>query len=253
MKPLASFEMEEQPDPESCGPTCLHAVYRHFGDRRPLSTIIDEVGCLDEGGTLEVLLGRHALRHGYRVTIYTYNLTLFDPTWFDGSADHLRGKLRLQATAKPDPKLQFATQAYCSFLQGGGVVRMEDLTVALLRRYLKRGVPLLTGLSATYLYQCRRERPSDLEDDDVEGAPVGHFVVLCGYDPDTRRVRIADPYRSNPLSVDQPYEVPIERVLCAILLGIVTYDASLMVVEPRRRSPPPGGPPDAHAGRRSSE
>ena len=29
-----------QPDETTCGPTCLHAVYRYWGDREPLETII---------------------------------------------------------------------------------------------------------------------------------------------------------------------------------------------------------------------
>jgi hypothetical protein len=34
-------------------------------------------------------------------------------------------------------------------------------------------------LSATYLYQTKRE--FDNEYDDIRGNPVGHFVVICGY------------------------------------------------------------------------
>jgi len=29
-----------QPDETTCGPTCLHAVYRYWGDQEPLETII---------------------------------------------------------------------------------------------------------------------------------------------------------------------------------------------------------------------
>ena len=29
-----------QPDETTCGPTCLHAVYRYWGDQEPLDTII---------------------------------------------------------------------------------------------------------------------------------------------------------------------------------------------------------------------
>jgi hypothetical protein len=29
-----------QPDETTCGPTCLHAVYRYWGDTEPLDTII---------------------------------------------------------------------------------------------------------------------------------------------------------------------------------------------------------------------
>ena len=32
-----------QPDQFTCGPTCLQAVYRYFGDSAPLPTIINEI------------------------------------------------------------------------------------------------------------------------------------------------------------------------------------------------------------------
>ena len=34
---------------------------------------------LDQGGTLDVFLANHALQRGYKATILTYNLDLFDP------------------------------------------------------------------------------------------------------------------------------------------------------------------------------
>ena len=74
--------------------------------------------------------------------------------------------------------------AFCS----GGDVRMEDMTGNLLRRYLKRSIPILTGLSATYLYNERREFGERSTPDDVRGLPQGHFVVLCGYDVVERTV-----------------------------------------------------------------
>ena len=69
---------------------------------------------------------------------------------------------------------------------------------------------------------------------DVRGIPAGHFVVLCGYDRDTRSVLVADPLMPNPLASEQLYELNIDRVVNAILLGIVTYDAKLLIVQPKK-------------------
>jgi hypothetical protein len=88
-----AFEILPQPDSESCGPTCLQAVYRYFGDEMPLEQVIAECIRLEEGGTLAVLLGCHALRRGYDATIYTYNLQVFDPTWFHPERQPLSEKL----------------------------------------------------------------------------------------------------------------------------------------------------------------
>ena len=102
----------------------------------------------------------------------------------------------------------------------------------LLRRFLRRGVPVLTGLSATHLYDCAREFNDDY--DDVRGSPSGHFVVLHGYDPKTREVSVADPLHDNPRFGSQYYRVAINRLTASILLGILTYDANLLVITPKK-------------------
>jgi hypothetical protein len=222
-----------QPDDITCGPTCLHGVYRYFGDEISLKQVIDEVRPLNEGGTLAVYLANHALHRGYKASIYTYNLQIFDPTWFQDKQISIYEKLELQIALKRDSGLKECVLAYLHFLEHGGEIRFEDLTAGLIRKFLNRSVPILTGLSATYLYSCAREyvKGQTLVYDDVRGVPTGHFVVLSGYDKERRTVLIADPYRPNPVSPYQKYEVDIDRLVCAIMLGILTFDANLLIVE----------------------
>lgn len=227
------LDMLPQPDEWTCGPTCLHAVYRYFGEKMDLSTIIHRVPKLDDGGTLAVLLGCDALAHGYAARIYTYNLTVFDPSWFREGVD-LAEKLREQAESKQDKKLRLATRGYLEFLRLGGQVRMQDLSTTLIRKYLARNIPLLTGLSSTYLYQEARELNNPSQDkSDIAGYPQGHFVVLRGYDKETKLVTVADPYSKNPWSTNLDYQVSLERVVCAVLLGVLTYDANFLVIHPK--------------------
>jgi hypothetical protein len=231
--PRLGIEIQPQPDDVTCGPTCLHAVYRYYGDPVALEQVVAEVGELETGGTLAVMLACHALRRGYRVTIYTYNLHLFDPTWFATPHVDLREKLAAQALAKDDRKLRFATEAYLEFLSLGGRVKYEELSARLLRRHLRRGHPLLAGLSSTYLYGSPRESSAGgFEHDDVAGTPGGHFVVLHGYEPEERIVHVADPYHDNPLYDGLHYAVGMDRLVGAILLGVITWDANLTIVEP---------------------
>ncbi len=225
------LEILPQPDLTTCGPTCLQAVYGYFEDPLPLRQVIDEIPQLVDGGTLAVVLGKHALERGYRATILTFDLQVFDPTWFSESSVDLKEKLRAQIAAKESPKLRAATDAYLEFLELGGRIRMQDLTNELIRKQLNRSVPILTGLSATYLYQEKRELP-DSTPDDVRGYPTGHFVVLCGYDRKKRDVMIADPLHPNPMAAGQLYHVSMDRVKCSILLGVMTYDANLLIIEP---------------------
>ncbi len=235
MRRPIKLEIQAQPDDTTCGPTCLHAVYRYYEDDVSLEQVISETPQLTEGGTLAAVLSAHALRRGYQTTLYTFNLNVFDPTWFQSPEVNLIEKLEAQQRAKNWARLQAATPGYIEHLKLGGRILFEDLTGSLIRRFLNRRVPILTGLSSTYLYAAMREFGPDCHPDDVRGAPAGHFVVLCGYDKARRKVRVADPYLANPLGEEHYYDVSLERLVCAILLGVLTYDANLLIVEPRRR------------------
>jgi len=231
---LKAFEIQRQPDDTTCGPTCLHSVYRYFGDEIPLARLVDEIPMLEEGGgTLEVMLGVHALRRGYRATLHTFNLRVFDPTWFADRAS-IEDKLEAQLKARKHPKIRLACRGYLDFLALGGRIRFGDLTSSKLRAPLRRNLPILTGLSATYLYRSKRELPDTNVEDDLRGDPCGHFVVLCGYDRKHRSVLIADPLE-HPRLGKRRYTVPMARVVGAIFLGVLTYDASFLVIEPRAR------------------
>jgi len=226
------LQIEVQPDDASCGPTCLHAVYRHYGDTVPLATLMSEVAYLPSGGTLAVLLACHALERGYSACIYSYNLQVFDPTWFKLDDDEMKRRLLARAELRRDPRLSVAIHGYLRYLELGGRVVHEVLSEELLGRLLREHGPLLTGLSATYLYDCPRE--VDGRYDDVAGEPAGHFVVLHHYDESSHSVDVADPLASNPRSQLPNYTVSAKRLIASILLGIVTYDANLLLIEPPR-------------------
>ena len=224
-----------QPDDITCGPTCLHAIYRYFGDEIPLHQVVSEVPQIATGGTLAVYLAVHALRRGYSATIHSYNLQIFDPTWANARGEEIAEKLRLQASYKQaHPGLEVSTKGYLEFLELGGKLRFEVLTAGLIRRYLKRSLPVLSGLSATYLYNCAREysEGNDLIFDDIRGKSMGHFVVLAGYDKQDRSVLIADPFLPNPVGSGQYYRVNILRLVCAIMLGTLPFDGDLLIIKP---------------------
>jgi len=216
----------------------LQAVYRYFGDDIPLQQVIAEVTTLEEGGTLAVYLACHALRRGFEASIISYNLQIFDPTWAAASSAEIAEKLKLQMAYKRHiPGFEVATHAYLDFLQLGGRLQFRVLTAGLIRSYLKRLIPLLCGLSATFLYGTAREyaKGSQLVYDDIRGVSTGHFVVLAEYNPQQQKVLIADPLMPNPVCPGQHYYVNISRLMCAIMLGTLTYDGDLLIVEPGRK------------------
>jgi hypothetical protein len=235
---MLSLKILPQPDDQTCGPTSLHAVYAYFGDDISLEKVIAEVAYLEGGGTLAVMLGIHALKRGYQAKIFTYNLHVFDPSWFNDVYVDLSLKLQEQLRYKYEKKLHLATSGYLEFLSLGGEILFEDLSPLLLKRYFDKNIPILTGLSATYLYQCAREYVNQFNEvlyHDVRGHPSGHFVILAGFDEAKQFIVVADPNAENLVSGDNYYSVEVGRLINAILLGILTYDANLLIIQPSKR------------------
>ena len=233
---MLQVKIKDQPDDTTCGPTSLHAVYKYYGDEIGLKEVIKQVIHLDEGGTLAVHLACHALDRGYDAKLYTYNLNVFDPTWFTKDVNII-AKLKEQYNYKKDKKLKIVSKAYIDFLEKGGKLRYDELTPSLLKKHFEKGIPVLTGLSATYLYQSKRELAKEndkLVYDDIKGYPTGHFVVLCGYDEEKKHIVIADPYTNHPFKSNY-YSVKVNRLINSILLGIVTYDSIFLIIEPKNK------------------
>ncbi len=227
------FDIKAQPDEVTCGPTCLHALYNYYGDSITLRQVIREVKQVKHGGTLAVMMGSHALKRGYKATIYTYNLNVMDPTWTKlpkaRIIDNLHKQMRYKRKRR---KLLVASKAYITFLRSGGKIMNAELDEHLIKGYLKKSMPVIAGLSATYLYGTEREIPDTNKYDSIRGEPVGHFAIINGYESDSGRVFLADPMNPNPLK-SQHYSVTFDRLLNSIMLGIVTYDANLLIIEPK--------------------
>ena len=229
-----------QPDDVTCGPTCLRKVYSFYGLDASHDDVIASLERNEDGGTLAVFLGISALKRGFRARIYSYDLRIFDPTWFALPPGRLVEKIRARFPYLRDRKRLGAAQAYIRFLEMGGELRFDELTPALLKSIIDREHPILAGLSATYLYRYTRERWDSITrkaiDDDVRGEPTSHFVVISGYEQWGRRLVVRDPFEHVPNSDDGRLVVDAERLTNAILLGDVTYDAVLLEVWPPREA-----------------
>ncbi|MGQ0561050.1 MAG: peptidase-C39 like family protein [Gemmatimonadota bacterium] len=227
-----------QPDEVTCGPTCLRKVFAYFGRPLPLPEVLATLERNEDGGTLAVFLGIAALKQGFGARIYSYDLRIFDPTWFGLDAAALNEKIFERFPYLAEEKRLRAAGAYIRFLEMGGELAFDELTPALIRTILDRDHPVLAGLSATYLYRFPRERwDAELRrhvDDDVRGEPTGHFVVISGYDHWGRKLSVVDPSEHVPVSHKGRISVDSERLINAILLGDVTYDAGLLEVWPKQ-------------------
>ncbi|MCW5589395.1 MAG: C39 family peptidase [Legionellales bacterium] len=238
---MIPIQIQTQPDDETCGPTSLHAVYRHYGDNISLDEVIKQVKKARNGGTLPAYLACHALDRNYRVTAYVYNINIFDPTWFDRRTHRTENKDLLKKLHQQKKYLTYrrdieASNAYIKMLRKGGEIRFQDLNLTLLECLFAQKKPILTGLSATYLYQSPRERTNRKGEsiyDDIRGDPCGHFVILCGIDDEGRNLVVADPHRTNPISKNNYYKVTRSRLINSIMLGVLTYDSNLLIISPK--------------------
>ncbi len=155
---------------------------------------------------------------------------MFDPTWRELEKPALLDKLAQRKAVVRSDRLRRAITGYMDFLELGGAVRFAELTQRTLAKIIARRRPIITGLNATHLYRTPRELGEEY--DDIRGDPVGHFVVLSGYYPKSGRFLVRDPSTHIPFSRSGSYLVRPERLIAAILLGDITYDAVLLVVSP---------------------
>ena len=222
----------QQPDDVTCGPTCLAQVYRFYRHDKELAAIIADTPRHADGGTLGAYLGISALRDGFRARLYSYNVRVFDPTWYDLDRDQLIDKLCRRREAVSSEKIRWAITGYLTFLELGGELKFTELSEKLLAGILARRHPIITGLNATYLWRTPREHKG--EDDDIRGDPVGHFGVISGYYPRSGGFIVRDPSPHVPFNRSGRYVVKAERLIAAILLGDITYDAILLELYPKR-------------------
>ena len=225
-----------QPDDVTCGPTCLRKVYDYYGVDTSVEEVAGEIDRNEDGGTLAVYLGLSAMRRGLSARIFSYDLRIFDPTWAGLPPAALAAKVQERLPFLKQQKARRAARACLQFLEMGGEIAFDELTPALLKEILNRDHPVLAGLSATHLYRMPRERhdpeTNSLTDDDVAGDPVGHFVVISGYDRWGRRFTVRDPSAHVPVTPDGRLVVEAQRLINAILLGDLTYDAVLLELWP---------------------
>ncbi|MBL7663887.1 MAG: C39 family peptidase [Bacteriovoracaceae bacterium] len=228
-----------QPDNTTCGPTSLHAIYQFWGHKMPLDQIISEIRQFEKGGgTLAVILAKHAIAQGFNTTIISYNLRTFDPTWFGLSNINLVAKLKMRLARKKHltHKDKIALMSYIEYLELGGSLKFIDLSPKVILNLLNKNIPILAGLSATWLYQTQREQEETTEYNDIIGDPAGHFVVLYGHDKASKLINIADPYVPNPIGGQHYYRVTAERLITSILLGVMTYDGNLLLIGKKKKT-----------------
>ena len=177
--------MIAQPDDATCGPTSLHAVYRYFGQELDLASVIDAVAYLEGGGTLAAYLGLDVLASRVRGLHLLLRPSPVRPylggTGYALSHRQATTAAFLQKEGSSSGRPRKPTSAFCNTGASCGLPTSRSTCSA----PISTGkLPVLAGLSATYLYRTMREyaiAPNQTAYHDLQGEPAGHFVVLYGF------------------------------------------------------------------------
>ena len=131
---MINIKIHSQPTDETCGPTCLQAVYDYYNFPIHLEETVQTVERSLSGGTLGPLLGKHALARGFNTILYTNNLNVFDPTWFKatypevGAREPVSYFIRQNTQGPVDPSPWFDTAAYLRARGDRRLTRLDPLS-----------------------------------------------------------------------------------------------------------------------------
>ena len=145
----------------------------YWGDDEPLATVIERMWRLEQGGTFAVFLGCDALAQGLsRAHLHVQPLRVRSDVVHAAARRHRRAA-RSRSARRRATRGQHATDGYLEFLERGGRLRFADLSQHLIRGILRCRLPIITGLSSTYLYRSAREFGRTDTPDDVRGIRSG--------------------------------------------------------------------------------
>lgn len=133
-------------------------------------------------GTFMPYLGLYAMNAGFKSTITTHNINVFDPTWFKLSTKEINSKLERRSKEKDVPhEYQKESVAYSKYLAAGGGLKFDYIRPELLIKNLDQKKPIILDVCSTMLHiKHRKNRVAD-EYSDVSGMPMYHAIVVSGF------------------------------------------------------------------------
>lgn len=215
------MEILKQPTDDTCGATTLHAMYQHLGLDVPIDILVNTITQFPNGGTADAYLAMDALERGLKVSVYTSNIRVFDPSWIGLPQEQLADRLHKFSEYIKD-KDEIVSQIaglFSMFIRKGGRVNINIDDMGSLKAVLKHG-PVIAGVSYDWLMCEEREN----------GGLTGHFIVVDSYDEESDTFTISDPWDGKN---GQHYKVRYDLMNKALLLGTLTNDGSFIRIEKR--------------------
>jgi len=159
----------------TCGPSSLQQILAYYGIEMDLKKIMRNVKIYKGGFAFMSDLATYVKKLGFDSKIICYDASIVDPTWSELSKRKIIQKLvkRFKFEKNGIKKL-------IKFLKVNGKLEIRIPTKELILSYLKKKVPPIICLSSTILRGKSRRYKGKY--DDIKGNPIGHFLVISGYD-----------------------------------------------------------------------
>lgn len=211
----------------TAGPHCLAQIADYYGVKLEANDVVAHTRMVYGSGTYDASIALAANHYGFDTQLYTYNLMALGADWFRLPPDLLLKRIEFKA-ADAEGKRKNSLEAYAQYLKHGGRLLFELSPEFAILNALKQKKPVIVGLCQNYLYALKAEQ-TDLG----LGDPIGQFVVIDGFKKN--EFHVVDPWPDIPFSKNGTYWVNASALTASILLGQATFDACILVLEPKTR------------------
>ena len=205
----------DQINPYSCIPACLQEVFSYYKKQISQEKILDSLEH-PERGMAVAQAGFFAKKSGFKPTVITNNISIFDPIWFSLTNVKLIDNLEKRKKFV-DKYNQALIDAYIKYIEATGTIKFESISADLLKKYLSQNIPIIIELASTYLYKKAKSTRPGAFDNAFKGDIEGHGVVIAGFNGD--KFKIVDPNsRQNPYNKSGIYWIPGDELMTSFSL-----------------------------------
>jgi len=166
----------------TCGSSSLQQVLAYYGVKLGLDEILKDIKKY-KYGTFMPYLGLYAKRLGFMPKIVTYDVKVFDPTWFGLLVGQIIKKLETRSREMDVPHVyRSECKAFVRYLKAGGAIEFDFIKKGRIIKELERKRPVIVDVCSTILH--RKERKNRVKDkySDTSGEPMYHAVVVSGHE-----------------------------------------------------------------------
>lgn len=213
------------------GAETLRGIYAYYGEDISMDDLVVSTTRFSNRRLRPLALAIDALERGYAVTVHCCDTRIFDLSWMGLVSSELKEKLEYHKSKADSVHLTQTFDAYIQILEKGGTIDLSEINRAVIRKAVELKAPIIAAVSATHLFHSKREY-LDSKDrpvlDDAKGKTAGHLVAVTAWVG--KEITLHDPYLANPITGKAKYKVYISRLMRSILLGVLSYDAQMVVI-----------------------